>query len=190
MADAMVAEYNATYTSIEQHDGFYIGRYELTGSVDSPTVQKDQTVLTDQNWYNLKKACTNVITGTQYGAQSEMTYGNQWDEVMDWLKKTKFVGDEGKVDTDSSSWGNYEVNGVDGEKQKSGSNPAWQANNIYDLAGNCWEWTQEAILTFCRVIRGGGYDRSGSNSPVSDRNNNVPYDVDSVYSSRVALYVK
>ena len=143
MADAIVAEYNATYTSIDQYDGFYIGRYELTGSVSSPTVQKGQTVLTADiagNWYQLKKACTNVITGTQYGAQSTMIYGNQWDEVMDWLVDTETKSNS-EVNTNSASWGNYNNStGAaatnSGSKQTSGKNEEWQANNIYDLAGN------------------------------------------------------
>ncbi len=196
MADAMVAEYAATYASIEQYDGFYIGRYELTGSVDVPTVQKGQTVLTADiavNWYYLKKACTNVVTGDEYGAQSTMIYGNQWDEVMDWLVDTGMSSD--LVNKDSSSWGNYNNSSGaaatnSGSKRASGYNEAWQANNIYDLAGNCWEWTQEAHYTDGRVGRGGGYDGSGSLNPASDRNYSGPSYNGGYVSSRVALYIK
>ena len=167
MAEAMVAEYAATYASIEQYDGFYIGRYELTGSVEVPTVQKEQAVLTNQNWYNLKKACTNVVTGDEYGAQSEMIYGNQWDEVMDWLVDTGMSSD--LVNVDSSSWGNYSdyntANGYEEGNERyealvgtgvlpAGSSEYWQANNIYDLAGNCYELTQEARYINLRINRG------------------------------------
>ena len=208
MADAMVEEYNATYASIEQYDGFYIGRYELTGSVDVPTVQKGQTVLTADiagNWYYLKKACTNVVTGEEYGAQSTMIYGNQWDEVMDWLKQTEFLGDEGKVDTDSSSWGNYSdyntANGYEEGNERyealagtgvlpAGSSEYWKVNNIYDLAGNARDWTQEAAYTDLRFDRGGLYSYSGSGSPASVRNNISPINDYSGLSSRAALYVK
>ena len=151
MAEAMVEEYNATYTSIEQYDGFYIGRYELTGSVDTPTVQKGQAVLTNQNWYQLKKACSNVVSSSY--AQSTMIYGNQWDEVMNWLIETGEKTDK-QINEDSSNWGNYEKDGVDGIKQVSGSSEEWKANNIYDLAGNCREWTQEAQNTNIRTFRG------------------------------------
>ena len=184
MADAMVDEYEATYESIKKYDGFYIGRYEITGSVDAPTVQKDGTVITSQNWYNLKKACTNIVS-TQY-VQSTMIYGNQWDEVMSWLIAT---GDktEPQVNTNSADWGNY----TSGSKQTAGKNEAWQANNIYDLAGNCWEWTQEASSTTGRVSRGGYYDNSGSVNPASDRNVISPNNsYGSSRSSRPALYIK
>ena len=174
MAEAVVAEYAATYASIEQYDGFYIGRYELTGSVEVPTVQKEQAVLTNQNWYNLKKACTNVVTGDEYGAQSTMIYGNQWDEVMDWLVDTGMSSD--LVNVDSSSWGNYSdyntANGYEEGNEKyvaeagtgvleSGHSEYWKANNIYDLAGNARDWTQEASGTSYRVVRGRYLQRFG-----------------------------
>ena len=193
MADAMVEEYNTTYQSIAKYDGFYIGRYEITGNVDSPTVQRGGTVIKGQNWYNLKKACTNVVS-TEY-AQSTMVYGNQWDEVMAWLIAT---GDktETQVNENSADWGNYsDSTGTaatnSGSPQTAGKNEAWQANNIYDLAGNCSEWTQEACTTGIRVWRGGYFYYSGSDDPASGRNNGYCPD-DSIYvylSSRPALYV-
>ena len=155
MAEAMVEEYSQTYESIKKYDGFYIGRYEITGSEENPTVQKDGAVI-GGSWYNLKKACTNVVN-TEY-AQSTMIYGNQWDEVMSWLIAT---GDktESQVNENSSDWGNYKdstgaaaINS--GTRQTSGKNEAWKANNIYDLAGNYYEWTQEASDTYLRGFRG------------------------------------
>ena len=159
MADAMVAEYKETYESIKKYDGFYIGRYELTGSLDNPTAKKGETVLSADiagNWYYLKKACTNVINSTY--AKTTMVYGNQWDEIMSWLITTG-EKTESEVNTDSGSWGNYRNStgsaaSNSGSKQTSGKNEAWKANNIYDLAGNCEEWTQEADLETRRPSRG------------------------------------
>ena len=151
-AKSLVNEYTETYNSIKKYQGFYIGRYELTGTIDSPTVQKGQAVLTE-NWYNLKKACSSVASN-EY-VQSEMVYGNQWDEVMRWLESTMFKDDTDKVDVDSSSWGNYNTSSGGTEvKQVSGYSESWKANNIYDLAGNYLEWTQEANNTNNRVSRG------------------------------------
>lgn len=157
MADSFVAEYKAMSDSIKKYKGFYIGRYELTGSVDSPTENKGAS-LTSKNWYNLYKACQNVVQGKN-NVKSTMIYGIQWDATMEWLKKTIFKDDTSKVDKDSSSWGNYnnstenaKVEGA-GSKQNTGFSEYWKANNIYDLAGNCYEWTQEAYSTYYRVIR-------------------------------------
>ena len=187
MADAMVAEYKATYESIKYYGGFYIGRYELTGSVENPTVQKG-AVLANQNWYNLKKACTNIVS-TEF-AQTTMIYGNQWDEAIAWLKTKGY-----NTDTDSTSWGNYNnstgnanITGK-GSPQITGYSKAWSAQNIYDLAGNYWEWTQEALYASLRVIPGGGYYYSGSGVPASCRDYNDPNNPYSFDSSRPALYV-
>ncbi len=154
-------------------------------------MQKGQTVLTIENWYNLKKACTNIIS-TSY-AQSTMIYGNQWDEVMSWLKTTEFASDPSKVDSDSSSWENYynSTGGAEtgsGEKRSAGYNEAWQANNIYDLAGNYTEWTQETYDTNYRVYRGGSYNASGTSA--SYRSSHFPSNMISDDSSRPALYIK
>ena len=192
MAEAFVEEYEATYNSIKKYKGFYIGRYELTGSVESPTVQKNQTVLASQNWYNLKKACTNVVS-SKY-AQSTMVYGNQWDEIMSWLVATGDKTEE-QVYENSADWGNYrDSTGAaatdSGSKQTSGKNEAWKANNIYDLAGNCYEWTQEASDTLSRIVRGGGCGSYASNCSVSDRICSNPCYSNYGYSSRPALYIK
>ena len=197
MADAFVDEYTATYNSIKKYKGFYIGRYELTGTVSEPTVQQGQEVLTASssqagNWYNLKKACSNIVSSSY--AQSEMIYGNQWDEVMSWLVKTGEKTDS-EVNSNSASWGNYSNstgNAAEGSgtKRTSGYSEYWKANNIYDLAGNCREWTQEANLTDGRVGRGGRYSGTGSIRPASLRDGISPYNSLSYDSARSALYIK
>ena len=165
-AQDMVDEYQEIHDSIEQYGGFYIGRYELTGDINSPTVAKGGTVITDQNWYNLKAACTKIInnSGKQESeiiAKTTMIYGNQWDEVCNWLSGAGYDIEN------STSWGNYSDNTEEGagSKKTAGYKESWQANNIYDFAGNCAEWTQEAYNTNVRVDRGGYYGVSGSNNP-------------------------
>ena len=194
MAESFVAEYKAMSDSIKKYKGFYIGRYELTGSVDEPT-EKAGKVLTAAsseagNWYNLYKACQNVVTGKE-NVKSTMIYGVQWDAVCDWLEQSGF-----NTDSNSSSWGNYNnssdnaaIEGA-GSKQNTGYSDYWKANNIYDLAGNYYEWTQEAVSTGYRIERGGYYNYSGSRYPASDRSSltfpNVSY---SSHSSRATLYM-
>ena len=56
MADSFVAEYKAMSDSIKKYKGFYIGRYELTANGE-----KKGASLTNTNWYNLYKACQNVV---------------------------------------------------------------------------------------------------------------------------------
>ena len=87
MAESMVAEYKSMSDSIKKYKGFYIGRYELTANGE-----KTGASLTDQNWYNLYKACQNVVTGKE-NVKSTMIYGVQWDAVCDWLEQSGFDTD-------------------------------------------------------------------------------------------------
>ena len=189
-ADMLVANYEEAYESIKKYGGFYIGRYELTGNVAAPTVQKDGTVVTNANWYELYEACSNVVSTES--AKSTMITGTQWDRVLEWLVDTGMSGS--LVYSDSRSWGNYNNSSGaaatnSGTKRSAGYNEAWQANNIYDLAGNCIEWTQEAINDGTRVSRGGLYGNSGIFA-ASSRGSSAPYRRTlSTFSTRVALYV-
>ena len=197
-AEMLVNEYEAVYESIKKYDGFYIGRYELTGTTTSPTVQRNKAVLTASssqagNWYALKKACNDIVSTNE--VQSIMIYGNMWDETMQWLIDTG-AKKEAEINEDSTSWGNYidssgnaAISGA-GSKQNSGYSDYWSANNVYDLAGNYNDWTQEAGDTDGRVSRGGDYDYSGSGYPASARDDNLPYGSYSNFSSRPALYIK
>ena len=200
-AEMLVNEYEAVYESVKKYDGFYIGRYELTGTTTTPTVQRDKAVLTAsslqaENWYGLKKACNNVVSTNE--VQSIMIYGNMWDETMQWLIDTG-AKEESDVNTNSSSWGNYsnssgnaDIEGA-GSEQNSGYSDYWSANNVYDLAGNCCDWTQEAYninYTNYRVYRGGNNYGSGSTGPASDRSYDYPSNPISNFSSRPALYIK
>ena len=61
------------------------------------------------------------------------------------------------------------------------------SKNIYDLAGNCREWTMEANSTPGRVGRGGDYNIA---IPVSRRSLYSPAGSDDDYSFRPTLYIK
>ena len=205
MAQAFVDDYTNMRASIAEYDGFYIGRYELTGTVENPTVKAGAVLTADSsqagNWYGLYKACREVKKNDEY-VTSTMIWGCQWDETMNWLKNTKFKGNESAVDSDSSSWGNYydstgnaavmKENGTTkayGSKQNTGYSEYWSANKIYDLAGNYYDWTQEAGDTSIRFLRGGGCGFSASLNPASSRNNNTPNYSGSIYSARATLYI-
>ena len=152
LAQLFVDEYKAMLESVSKYGGFYIGRYELSKA----GVQKDKETLTLANWYDLYKKC-------------------------------KELNASDKVNKDSSSWGIYcgtSVKADDGtteikasgryQKLNTGKTTFTMANNIYDLAGNCSEWTQEASGAGSRASRGGGYTGDGSSSPASVRGDNNP----------------
>ena len=177
MAENLVKDYNEMIASLEKYHGFYIGRYEL-----SEQGEKKGGTSGSQSWYTAYKQAKNIIPNEAKGkVETRMIWGLQWDATCKWLVST------GININDSSSYGNYT-----GSKLASGtgSNEQWKANNIYDLAGNCWEWTQEASITYSRAYRGGYYNISGSVNPVSYRGSLNPNGSNVHYSSRSTLYVK
>ena len=181
MAETMVSEYEEMIRSLEKYKGFYIGRYELTA--DGEKTGATQTCGNGVNWYTLYKNCTTLASGTK--VKTRMIWGLQWDATCNWLDNSGFSI------TDSTSWGNYSDNTAtgNGSKQNTGFSESWKANNIYDFAGNCWEFTQEAGYTSSRAIRGGDYLENGSNSPASVWSNDTPTDTISSYGSRPTLYL-
>ena len=162
MAETMKSDYEEMIASLEKYKGFYIGRYELSANGEKTGVTQ-----TDEDWYTLYKNCTTLASGSK--VKTRMIWGLQWDATCNWLDNSGFSI------TDSTAWGNYKDNTADGHgrKQNTGFSENWKANNIYDFAGNYYEFTQEAADTDGRAFRGGGYDSNGSGYPASGRNNVV-----------------
>ena len=178
MAETMKSDYEEMIESLEKYKGFYIGRYELTTNGE-----KTGATQTNVNWYTLYKNCTTLASGTK--VKTRMIWGLQWDATCNWLDNSGFSI------TDSSTWGNYSNNTADGHgsKQNTGFSESWKANNIYDFAGNCWEFTQEASNTDYRADRGGHFYAVGSSGPASYRNDGIPTNTGSYYGSRPTLYL-
>ena len=180
LAQLFVDEYKAMIESVSKYGGFYIGRYELSKA----GVQKDKATLTKTNWYNLYKKCKELNASDK--VKTQMIWGCQWDVTMNWLISSGAKTSD-EVNKDSSSWGNYEGTSVKaddgttvikasetGAKLNTGKTTFTMANNIYDLAGNCYEWTQEADSTYRRDVRGGYYNINGPSYPASSHNNFFP----------------
>ena len=169
LAQQLVNDYNNMIKSIENYGGFYIGRYELSGNATSPKVVR-YGASGDINWYNSYVACSKF---TNKDAIGTMIWGTQWDATLEWLAQS-YTKDNttGKLYRDiasSARWGNYSdsdnftyytsITDTTGttksgsKKIPTGSTEYTKANNIYDLAGNCYEWTQEAYDTYGRVLR-------------------------------------
>ena len=185
LAQLFVDEYKAMIESVSKYGGFYIGRYELSGTVTEPT-EKPEKTLTKTDWYNLYNACRSSKLQASDKVKTQMIWGCQWDVTMNWLISSGAKTSD-EVNKDSSSWGNYYSTSVkaddgttvlkaSGKAQvlNTGKTTFTMANNIYDLAGNCYEWTQEASGTSNRAVRGGHCGDYGSNRPASNRNDFTP----------------
>lgn len=62
--------------------------------------------------------------------------------------------------------------------------------NMYDLAGNLWEWTQEAATSTNNVLRGGSFRNSYSDYPVSYRHSYTATDTSTYRGFRPALFIR
>ena len=181
--DFTTEEYTNMIASVEQYKGFYIGRYEASDN-GSDIAQSKRNI---SPWIDVSQ--TTAITACTNNTKTpnmHLIYGIEWDSTLNWLKDNATISSSNQgetktmeladIQTDSRSWGNYNNSTGDaeansGSKQNTGYSEYWKANNIYDLAGNVYEWTQEKYSTGTnRAIRGGNYDSDGAFVLVAYRN--------------------
>ncbi len=199
--------------SVYKNGGFYIGKYEV-GSFDNPVTARDTTrkaVIQEgafpYNWVSCSDAeglSEELAIG---GKTSSLMFGIQWDLVLKYLEVNGNWDTTSNIalyylNTNSSSWGNYQdvsfdiVKGmysddeganysqVNEEKyNKPMSNVLFTTGvternsmlNIFDLAGNVREWTLEKDGDYndVSVYRGGGGDVTGSAFPVVGHSTNI-----------------
>ena len=183
------SEYNTMKIQVLKYGGFYIGRYEagVNDTTLRTKVTTNQTVVCKKgvapyNYLPWGKAMNDAdsayipssttlnpdqvsTSGAVYLAKkfasqhnytsvtSTLTYGCQWDAMC------RYIGDsQRKTPTKDAP-------------ELTGSVSTDVSKNIYDLAGNCTEWTMEAYRADERNSRGGNYinafrvsDRCGSGS--------------------------
>ena len=203
----------ATIKSIKEHGGFYIGRYETGGLSGTAVVRKMETDINNQTWYTMYEK-TKELSGTNDNAITSMIWGSLWDETLQWLVDSGAKTSDGTqltyelIDSDSTKWGNYrnstfsyipaDATTPDETATKSrgstliptGSAEYTKVNNIYDLAGNVYDWTLEAFSTDYRVLRGGIYGIYGYLFPAAYRFFNLPDSSNGSFGSRSALFIK
>ena len=171
------SEYTTMKAQVLKYGGFYIGRFEA--GVNSTTLRTDattaQTVVCKKGvapynyvpWGKNMNDASEVEgeSGAVYLAKnfasqhnytsvtSTLTYGCEWDAMC------RYIGDsQRKTPTKDAP-------------ELTGSVSTDVSKNIYDLAGNCTEYTMEAYRADERNSRGGNYinafrvsDRCGSGS--------------------------
>ena len=207
--DTTSKEYTNLVASIELYKGFYVSRYEASNNGSNLAQSKrGQTVWSDSTQPDAITACKKVNSTLN----SHLIYGIEWDSILNWLNGNAIIGSsvqgENKImtvddlQTDSRSWGNYKDSISDAADKAGGDlpNPAgaseyWKANNIYDLAGNVWEWTQERWATKQNTlggasIRGSYFQSSGTgNATAAMRNDSGIGDSRFFKGIRFCLYI-
>ena len=173
---------------VNNNGGFVIGRYEASNNNENMIVQKDKTSWNYVSYTTALEKCTSKYTGKSY--TSSLLTGAAWDRTLGWIYETGNKT-EMQIVGDSKDWGNYNDDTFSGTTEliNTGSKEETKANNIYDLAGNMWEWTTEAMLPDYRVNRGGEYYRSASSYPSCGRLRRSPDPYDSGIGFRPAIYL-
>ena len=175
--------------STERYNGFYFSRYTISKSSNGKPI----SVKGQKPWikvsFNEAKELAAIIERNDE-VKSHLPYGAEYDSVLAWFLKTNARTLE-ELNVDSTNWGNY-WNSKDSFKNiaLTGSNENWSTNNIYDLAGNTDEWTQEMKSKIYRVSRGGSYDFDGYCLPVAYRSINKLHGSDNETGFRAVLYIK
>ncbi len=207
--DNLPENVNSETEQIEKYGGFYVARYEACvpkysdftdGTSNTEKNITDKNVIFKSNnyiwnnisYFNAKTVAENMVKNNY--VCSGMITGTQWDTIISWFKHT------GINITNSLEYGNYpsilnETKVLEnGKINKSGSNENWKINNIYDMAGNTWEFTAESYNNKA-IARGGSYKKeeeleSGDITNITYRKT---LDASKTYtdvSFRTVLYIK
>ena len=212
-------DYMNMYNSVTRNYGFYIGRYEVgKDENEKVVVKKNMPIYNCVPWGNAMndiegtsntdqkigavKLARNFTNDKNYKGKvtSTLVYGIQWDATVQFLDNNYIKENPEKCDKNSylingtgKGWyiDNYETGnpnhktGIDVDEVKSNC-----VKNIYDMAGNMWEWTMETYNTDIRVCRGGNFYDEGSINQVSSRfvggNPSASYEE---IGFRIALYL-
>ena len=176
--DKTTTEYTNMVSSVEQHKGFYIGRYEASVNGIIAQSKRGQTPKGGIASIEAITACTsNTAIPNMH-----LMYGIEWDSTLNWLNGNATIASSTAGATKTMELADIQTNStnttgnaastpyVQYTRQNTGASEYWKANNIYDLAGNVYEWTQEKYSTGdYRPHRGGAYHVNGNDYPAASR---------------------
>ena len=199
-------------TSANSNHGYYIGRYEA-GVVDYNSSVSTSNSNNETNWTgytgdNIKLVCKkeqqvwNYVTQNKASELSRDMYGSEakvtsdlinsyaWDTAIVFIQK---CGTESNSSTYSYTVGQSSTSTsapqTTGTNILSATSKVDKQCNIFDMAGNCWEWTTEthSDSSYPCVSRGGNY--SYSNYYTSYRGYSNTSRAESIFSFRPLLYL-
>ncbi len=186
-------------------------RTEITSSSSKAVSKKDMVPYNFVTCSDAQQLATGMSTGSK---TSSLMYGIQWDLVCRFLEVKGTP--QADIKENSTGWGNYKdstftinstkakkynfsnksYDDITGEKTEkvflsTGASEQNKKINIYDFAGNEWEWTLEYATTSSEAPcsgRGGRYGNDGSSSPASYRSVGTTTGNNEGVGFRISLY--
>ena len=190
--------------SVKNNHGYYIGRYEA-GVVDYNSSVSTSNSNNETNWTgytgdNIKLVCKkeqqvwNYVTQNKASELSRNMYGSEAKVTSDlinsyaWGTAIVFIQQCG-TESNSSTYSHTVGQSSTSTPQTTGTNILKATSkvdkqcNIFDMAGNCFEWTTETSSNSYNpcVTRGGTYDNSSghtnyrTNSNTSNAYSNISF---------------
>ena len=147
------------------------------GNIEDSTLTSNSTTI--GNYYN----STFDLNRGKYAQCGQL--GNTWknfDSALDSIVVSNETTGKMKK-TEQNSYKNGILLTTGGTEQS-------KVMNIYDIAGNVWEWTLEKTpnTSYPCANRGGNFNNTGSNNPAANRNNNSTDNSNNNIGFRVSLF--
>ena len=168
--EGLQSEYKEMVEGVNAKGGFWVGRYETSNMKSSNSEDATNVIkvvrgttsgISGVQWYRMYAQQKNYAKnkfGETAKTKSSMIWGSQWDQIMIWMKdKPAKVINETYTEkfyiTNAVGMGNFNISGVDDGYAGLANTGCFDVKNIYDLAGNVYDWTLEANDTNRRVLR-------------------------------------
>ena len=173
--------------------GYYIARFEASGTASKITSKYNQTLLTNITQPNAAKAAREMYGEVK--ENNELVYASDLINSYAWDTAIIFIQTY-STETDASSYASENKGPRDGQKNTGLSNDKYC--NIWDMSGNAYEWTTE-YSTLSRTsyiypcVCRGGYFFTGSGEAVfhaSNRGHDFTTGSIIINGLRPLLYVK
>ena len=168
--DSLKAEYKEMVEKVNLNKGFWVGRYETSHMVDDniqdnineiKVIKGTTEGINNVQWYRMyaqQKSYSSLGLNSGSTITSSMIWGSQWDQIMIWMKEIKNTVNSTNGQyyvTNAVGIGNYGVSGEDdyGDTSNPAETGCYEVKNVFDLAGNVYDWVLEANDTIYRVFR-------------------------------------
>ena len=201
--------------SVYTNGGFWIGRYEAGKPEKEGMAPISKANAYPYNEVTRTKAHELAKQVDSGNCESSLMFGMQWDLVMKFLETKKVL--QSDLKSNSTYWGNYKENKtshIDSTDAKfywgngewksaynttiggiklltTGASSDFKKMNIYDLAGNVWEWTLEYATDVSGYVctkRGGANEEYDGSYPVNKHSYSRQTSEGTDKGFRVSLY--